>query len=134
MQWTEDLRVGVGFIDADHEDFVALLNAAATAPDADFAAAFQALAAHTREHFAREEALMDATGFFATAIHKGEHARTLAEVAHFAEHLERGNLAFVRAYVAERLPDWFLQHRNTMDQATAAHAARAGHADAVPAT
>ncbi|EKV28434.1 putative hemerythrin-like protein [Caenispirillum salinarum AK4] len=133
MQWTETLRVGVGFIDADHEDFITLLNTAKDASDVEFPAAFQALAEHTRAHFAREEALMDATGFFATDIHKGEHARVLAEVGHFAEHLERGNIAFVRAYVAERLPDWFIQHRNTMDQATAAHAARAGHADAVPA-
>ncbi|GAA0573252.1 hemerythrin family protein [Caenispirillum bisanense] len=126
MQWTDDLMVGVGFIDADHEEFVHQLNAAIAADDAAFPAAFAALAEHTRAHFAREEVLMDETGFFATAIHKGEHRRVLAEVEHFADHLARGNLAFVRAYVAERLPDWFLQHRNTMDQATAAFAMQRG--------
>lgn len=130
MQWTEDLKVGVTFIDADHEDFLTLLNAAAAASDADFPTCFEALAHHTREHFAREEALMDETGFFAVDIHKREHARVLAEVEHFAEHLERGNLAFVRAFVAERLPDWFLQHRNTMDQATAAFAMQRGWREA----
>lgn len=122
MQWTDDLKVGVDFIDADHKEFVELLEAATTASDAAFPAAFAALGQHTRAHFAREEALMDETGFFATAVHKGEHARALAEFERFAGHLEKGNLAFVRAYVAERLPDWFTQHRNTMDQATAAFA------------
>lgn len=130
MQWTEDLKVGVAFIDADHEEFVDQLNAAVAATDAEFPAAFAALAEHTRAHFAREEALMDQVGFFATEVHKGEHRRVLAEVEHFAGHLARGNLPFVRAYVAERLPDWFLQHRNTMDQATAAFAVQRG---AVPA-
>lgn len=130
MEWSDDLAVGVAFIDHDHEEFVTLLAAAVEASDADFPAAFATLGRHTREHFAREEALMDETGFFATAVHKGEHARALGEMDRFARHLERGNLAFVRAYVAERLPDWFLQHRSTMDQATAAFARQSGYKDA----
>lgn len=92
MQWTEALCVGVDFMDSDHEEFIDLLNTAAAASDADFPDAFQTLAEHTRSHFAREEALMDATGFFATDVHKGEHARTLAEVEHFAGHMARGNI------------------------------------------
>lgn len=134
MQWTEDMRVGVDFIDADHEEFITLLNATVAAPDGDFPTAFRALVRHTREHFARENALMDATSFFASTIHKGEHTRVLAEMEHFANHLANGNIACARAYVAERLPDWFVQHRNTMDQATAVHAARTGHLDAEAAT
>lgn len=128
LQWSDDLAVGVAFIDHDHEDFVTLVNAAAAASDTDFPAAFRALAEHTRAHFAREEALMDETGFFAADVHKGEHRRALAEMEHFGQHLARGNLPFVRAYVAERLPDWFIQHRNTMDQATAAFARQKGAA------
>lgn len=126
IAWSDDLKVGVAFIDADHEEFLDQLSAAAGATDADFPAHFEALARHTRDHFAREEALMDETGFFAVDVHKGEHRRVLAEVEHFADHLRRGNIAFARAFVIERLPDWFLQHRNTMDQATAAFALQCG--------
>lgn len=122
LPWTDALKVNVDFIDHDHEEFVALLNAAIAASDADFPAAFKALAAHTVEHFAREEELMDRIGFFATGCHKGEHARVLTEVRRFLGHVETGNLAFARAYVAEQMPQWFILHRNTMDAATAAFA------------
>lgn len=122
LTWTDALKVNVDFIDHDHEEFVALLNAAIAASDADFPAAFDALATHTVQHFAREEELMDRIGFFATGCHKGEHARVLNEVARFRRHAETGNVAFARAYVAEQLPQWFILHRNTMDAATAAFA------------
>ncbi len=126
MKWTEDLKVGLGVIDADHEAFVRGLNAAEAASDADFPARVVELAAHTREHFAREEAIMDETGFFAAEMHKSEHGRVLAEVDAMAAKLAAGDSAAVRAWVANDLPAWFLQHRSTMDAVTAMFARQRG--------
>ncbi len=122
LAWSDSLKVNVDFIDHDHAEFIALLNAAAQADDAALPAAFDALLAHTVEHFAREEALMDRVGFFASDCHKGEHARVLNEARRFRTHLDGGNVAYVRAYLADHLPQWFILHRNTMDNATAAFA------------
>lgn len=122
MTWSDDLKVGVDFIDEDHQEFTHLVNACLTADDAALPAAFDALYAHTESHFAREEKLMDETGFFATDCHKGEHGRVLNEMRRFRSHLDKGNLAFVRAYVSDHVPQWFILHRNTMDSATAAFA------------
>ncbi len=126
MDWTDALKVGHDVIDTDHELFVAELNAAVAASDEDFPTHFAELVEHTRAHFAREESIMDATGFFATGIHKAEHQRVLAEVARVADRLEAGDATFARAYVAEHLPAWFRQHRDTMDLATANFARQAG--------
>jgi hemerythrin len=126
VEWTEDLKVGLGVIDADHEMFVHQLNAARAASDAEFPAKVVELAAHTREHFAREEAIMDETGFFAAEMHKSEHRRVLAEVDAMAARLTTGDLAAVRAWVAHDLPEWFLQHRGTMDAVTAMFARQRG--------
>ena len=96
MEWTDALKVGNEVIDTDHEVFVAEVNAAVAASDEDFPKHFAELVEHTRAHFAREEAIMDATGFFATGIHKAEHQRVLAEVARVADRLEAGDATFAR--------------------------------------
>jgi hemerythrin len=127
VDWTEALKVGVEAIDTDHEMFVAELNAAAAAPDTDLPMRFAELVEHTRAHFAREETIMDATGFFAADVHKAEHRRVLAEAERIADRLDAGDLASARAYLAADLPAWFLQHRNTMDLVTASFARQHGY-------
>jgi hemerythrin len=130
LSWSEDLNVGVDFMDSDHQVFIDMVNAFAQADEADLPALFDALYAHTEEHFAREEALMDKIKFFATDCHKGEHGRVLNEMRRFREHLSKGNIAFARAYVTDQIPQWFILHRNTMDSATAAYANQHAAAEA----
>lgn len=127
MEWTRDLEVGLPAIDDDHQAFVAGLNAAVGASDAEFPARFAALAEHTREHFAHEEAIMAKTGFFAMEMHKAEHRRVLAEAQQVAGQLAAGDVASARAWVANVLPEWFLNHRNTMDLVTATFALQQGY-------
>jgi len=119
LQWSDDLAVGVESMDATHREFVDRVNAAAEAPDEGFAEAFDALLAHTREHFAAEEALMEASGFFALSMHRCEHRRVLAEMEQMRAQVARGVSAMARAYLRESVPEWFPLHRNTMDMATA---------------
>lgn len=120
IDWTDALLVNHPVMDDDHAAFVALLNDADSASTTEaFSQAFDALIDHTKAHFAREEALMDEYGFFAKDCHKGEHARVLAEADSVRRRLEAGGEAFARAYVREALPDWFRNHRDTMDFVTA---------------
>lgn len=125
LEWSEALKVNVEFIDDDHAEFVALLNVAAEADSDALPAAFDALLAHTIDHFAREEALMDRIAFFATGCHKDEHARVLAEARFFRNLLAGGNEAPARAYLRGDLPQWFILHRATMDTVTAQFALQA---------
>jgi hemerythrin len=53
--------------------------------------------------------------------HRGEHRRVLAELRTLGQRAAAGRLALGRAYVRERLPDWFALHAATMDSALAAH-------------
>lgn len=124
LTWTPDLAVGLDFMDEDHEEFLTLVNACVAARDGDLLAAFDHLYEHTVAHFGREEQLMEQINFFATDCHKGEHGRVLNEMRRFREHVVKGNMAFARAYVSDQVPQWFILHRNTMDSATAAYAAR----------
>jgi hemerythrin len=130
LSWSEDLNVGVEFMDKDHQAFIAMVNAFDSAADSELPALFDALYAHTQQHFAREDSLMDDIKFFASDCHKGEHGRVLNEMRRFRGHLDKGNIAFVRAYVTDQIPQWFILHRNTMDSATAAYAAHHAAAEA----
>ena len=122
LVWSDTLAVGVEGMDAHHRDFIkAWAEAAGAAEGAAFADAFHTLAAHLAEHFAYEESLMERHGFPALAEHRGEHKRVLADMRELAGSLARGRSRMARLYVREKMPEWFLLHRDTMDTATAAY-------------
>lgn len=118
--WDSSLEVGNAIIDADHQETIELLGKAAKAADADLPAHFRAFAQHLREHLAREEELMRQYGFPPTPIHVHEHNRVRLELEGIEKRMAMGNLALVRGYLTEIVPDWFVNHKNTMDSATAA--------------
>ena len=122
LEWSDTLSVGVEGMDAHHRDFIEAWKRASTAADgAAFAEAFQQLSDHLAEHFAFEEGLMEQHGFPALAEHRGEHKRVLADMRELAGSLARGRSRMARLYVQEKMPEWFLLHRDTMDMATAAY-------------
>lgn len=119
----------LAFQNDDHRAEVRLLNDAVDAVDGYREGAvdadtvvqrLDALAFHTREHFAREEKVMRMAGFPAYPMHKSEHDRVAAqlerEAANFREARESGRL---RAYLTETLPVWLVGHIQTMDLVTA---------------
>jgi hemerythrin len=112
--------LGVEAMDATHREFVDLVNALADSDKAGFAARFPALLAHTREHFAAEDRLMEQCGFRAIAEHRAEHARLQGELERFAARVAAGRTQLARAYVVEQIPQWFALHAATMDSALAA--------------
>ena len=120
LVWDDSLKVGNEVIDHDHKETVELLAELNAASDADFHAVFARFADHLRDHLAREEDLMRQYGFPPFPIHKHEHDRVRLELQGIEKRLAAGNLMLARGYAREVVPDWFINHKNTMDSATAA--------------
>jgi hemerythrin len=115
------LHLGIPDMDVIHAEFVSLVNGLADADDEGFAALFPELLAHTRAHFATEEEIMRRTRYPGRQEHLAEHGRVLGEMERFAERLAAGKTLFARAYVEDRIPDWFAIHTQTLDYTLAAY-------------
>lgn len=120
LVWDDSLKVGNDVIDHDHKETVEMLAELAAADDAAFPAVFARFTQHLREHLAREEDLMRQYGFPPFQIHKHEHDRVRLELEGIEKRLAAGNLMLARGYATQAVPDWFVNHKNTMDSATAA--------------
>jgi len=117
----EVMPVDLPLIDADHQQFIGLLHQLAVASNAEFPQLFAELQIITSQHFATEDALMLQYAFPSIAEHSAEHQRVLNEFKQFKTRIDKGLIAFGRAFVQERLPQWFSLHVATMDSALAAH-------------
>jgi hemerythrin len=122
-------QVALAFINDDHREEARLLNDLADAvaghkvgrvPVETVLHHFEALFAHTQEHFGREEEAMQKAGFPPYPMHKGEHERVLEEMESEEIHFrETGDTARLQAYVTQAVPAWFIQHIQSMDAVTA---------------
>jgi len=108
-----ELRVGLESIDARHEEFWALFEKLKVASDAEFIALFEEVVEHTKAHFAQEEADME--GYANKYEHEQEHQKALEEMWYFMDKAKNGKLFFAKAYVKDRLGDWFRTHLLNMD-------------------
>lgn len=120
LVWDDSLKVGNDIIDHEHKETVELLGELAAAGDGDFPALFARFAQHLRDHLAHEEALMQQYGFPPYPIHKYEHDRVRLELEGIQKRLAAGNLMLARGYATQAVPEWFINHKNSMDSATAA--------------
>lgn len=125
--------VGLAFMDADHRGEASLLNELADAVEriaggagdgadrAEVLRRFDALLAHTGEHFERENQAMIRTGFPALEIHRGEHDGVLAEMRSARDRFAGGGpIDALRRYLLKTMPVWFVSHIETMDTVTSA--------------
>lgn len=115
ISWTNALELGHSQIDGDHRGIVEMLNRlndcvirgdAPAAVDATIAQ----LDVYVREHFAREENLMDQVAYPAAERHKAEHRKLSGEF----ERLRRDYLAGKRDCLDSRLvmflAHWWVSH------------------------
>ena len=115
------IQLDIPVIDTIHAEFVVLVNRLGNADPEEFATLFQELLAHTRAHFATEEELMRLTHFPGRREHLTEHGRVLGDMERFADRLAAGKTIFARAFVEDRVPDWFANHTRTLDSDLAQH-------------
>lgn len=109
------LKVGVDSIDHRHEEFYVLYETLKNAPDREFLDAFDAVILHTQGHFSEEETDMERVVYPNKTEHMHEHRKALEEMNYFREKAKSGRLMFAKAYVKERLEEWFRTHLLNMD-------------------
>lgn len=141
FRWREQWCVGIEALDRDRRALAAILNhmalrfgepadgmprrgaAAEPAMSLRHAAApsalrywLDALRTRTRDHFAREEALMRATRYPQVAEHAGEHALMLAEYTALMRDIVARGDEQLRLADLEALKHWFMGHVLDMDK------------------
>ncbi len=83
---------------------------------------------HTKAHFARENELMQETGFPAYSIHLNEHETILKQMMDVINAWQNDqDIGRVEDYVFNLWPIWFDEHVNTMDMITAKFAIMNGY-------
>ncbi len=118
------------FMNDDHREATLLTNKLhaqlqelIASPEADRQPATDTLIAlynHDKEHFAREEAEMERTGFPAYGCHKGEHDRVLAEMEEILNGWQAGMAPEqLEQYLNGTAAPWLINHISTMDTVTA---------------
>lgn len=119
-------QLPVSFMNEDHEHarhmlerMMALLSEPGT--DAgELGKACRAFLEHNREHFGREEAAMQATGFPPYPVHQSEHTNALSWLERLAVQAETApESESLRRAILDELPAWYLRHIQTMDAVTA---------------
>ena len=129
FDWTDRYSLGYTSMDDTHREFVTLVDALLTAPDAGLAQALDAFAAHAVAHFEQEDGWMRGTDFPAADCHIDEHAKVLASVREVQQDLAAGNVVLVRE-LAQALMDWFPGHADYMDSALALWMVKRSHGGA----
>lgn len=75
---------------------------------------------HTINHFNGENTMMQERGFGPYLFHKAEHDNALALMeTNFRTWKETKDMSAFKHYLAEVLPQWLIQHINSMDRVTA---------------
>ncbi|HSL57062.1 MAG TPA: bacteriohemerythrin [Acidimicrobiales bacterium] len=119
LTWSVALALGVETMDREHHELVVLLGRVARAiadDDASSAlAALDALADHTVEHFASEEALMEEAAYPAISGHRVEHRRLLASVGRYRDDLAAG-VGPSPALLVVLLSEWLGNHISGADR------------------
>jgi len=85
---------------------------------------------HTKAHFARENELMQETGFPAYSIHLNEHEVALKQMTSIIKAWQHSqDIDAIEDYIFNYWPAWFDEHVNTMDMITAKFAVMNGYAN-----
>lgn len=118
IAWDESLSIGDTAIDADHREMIAMIacleEAAAGLPDfAEIGRVLDRLVARCRDHFVREESLLDRIGFPGREEHRLCHGLLLDRLDSLVAHYGEGSDA-VRADIVRTLGDslatWMVGH------------------------
>lgn len=127
FHWEDRYLLGYAAMDDTHREFVELVNALLTVPDAELPATLQAFAEHAEAHFSQENAWMINEDFPPRDCHIDEHNKVLASVHEVQEMLADGNVEIVRE-LAVALRDWFPEHADYLDSALSTWLVKRAHA------
>ncbi len=123
LSWKPAYALGIPSVDSEHQELIAMINAAharldlaskdATEQEA-VAAMLGEIHAGISAHFALEERVMQIAGYADYAAHKDDHENLLEQILDmmdvYAEDPEQGRLLLSRS-----LSDWFGRHFSSFD-------------------
>ncbi len=118
LSWHDSFDLGFGPMDLIHREFVELVAAVQSAPDAELADRLATLATHCQQHFDHENRWMQETGFPPRDCHIDEHNAVLKSVREVQALLAQGDTDNPRRLAAE-LAKWFPGHADHLDSALA---------------
>lgn len=85
---------------------------------------------HTQAHFARENELMQETGFPAFQVHSEEHEIALNRMQTVIDAWQQNkDIELLKDYVFTLWPNWFRAHVSSMDKVTAEFALMNGYSE-----
>ena len=116
LAWSDELVLGDARTDTTHQEFIDMVNATANCAADQQLPQFQALLAHTVEHFAQEERWMLACGIAPDFCHFGQHNSVLEVMKEVERRALLGDTALINNMI-EALAEWFPQHAQSMDAA-----------------
>ncbi len=116
IEWRKQLAVGHPTIDQDHKDLIEYLNELDIALNAEnfvpahIAKVIIKLLEYTRQHFQREERIMEKVHFTMIESHKKQHVEAVKAISDmakfFAKEPTRANAKRVYVFIA----DWLVDH------------------------
>jgi hemerythrin len=126
VQWSEDLTVGVAAVDDDHRKLFSLVNylydsmiAGKEKPVVD--EFITSLLVYTQQHFDREEAFFEQTGYPDRARHKAEHQDLIAQIRTVEDSFQKGVTSTKTLEMIGFLNKWFIEHIRNSDKKYAPH-------------
>ncbi|MGR4868348.1 bacteriohemerythrin [Variovorax sp. LARHSF232] len=112
------IPLGYTPMDDLHEEFLALVQALAQAPDHAVADTLDALALNARAHFDAEDQWMIESDFPAQGCHIDEHAAVMRSIEGVQRRVLHGEHEAARR-LAQALVEWFPGHADYLDSALA---------------
>jgi hemerythrin len=121
LKWSDAMLLGHAPIDAQHEEFVAVVSALAQCNRHSALECLEAVERHLLSHFEVERQWMKKTEFPAVECHQDEHQRVLDTVQNVNALAARGEVGLSDVKrLAKALADWFPGHADYMDSALSA--------------
>ncbi|MGD9787620.1 MAG: bacteriohemerythrin [Sulfuricellaceae bacterium] len=121
LEWNDELNVGYGPMDHQHQQLVATVNALYDAMLEGRGmslvdSTFNDIVDHAVAHFQHEEKLMQESGYPDYAAHKHQHDQLMEEIVELRRSFEAGESIF-STRVLQFLADWLTVHIKTDDKA-----------------
>lgn len=117
----DQYALGVDTMDDMHHEYLMLFDSLISSDDRDFIHVFDIYLDHVRRHFTNENILMEKSGFPATEIHQGEHSSVLERLEELYAMANNNQIIMVRTWMERNMPEWFISHLRSMDNALAKH-------------
>ena len=120
IEWRDEFSTGIGSIDYEHRELIALINEIHGRVDSDHHTSavlefFGALHASISSHFALEEVIMRSASYDEYEAHKDEHERLLDDIRDIMDDYDNATDDEYRETLGKHLEDWFSEHFRTMD-------------------